>query len=939
MQTLSDPGDRAAERMRRRYQERRALTTQLRCGFHVGTPRLVAIFTLIAFALLWFASSESSTFAAPAPPASIERAHHQQSTGDPTKLMLDEPVQDLPVVDDARWSSQWTDRTPVAVAAWVAMLLVLTVAGRPLARLLFSSFPDAGQGFGRLLIMLTAGWLVWFASSYELIEFRAIWAWYSVLAMAVIGYLLGQSRLRPPAIATPKRAIGGAEAAFWIVFVIFLVLRFFNPDSWHPIWGGEKPMEFAHINAILRTPYFPAFDPWFSGGILNYYYYGEYLVAFLIKLTGIPSEIAFNLAQPTMMGLAASAMYSVVVAMSSRFSRDRVDPLLAGGLAVVVFCIMGNLVAAWDLIKTLPNRPVFSFEWTWNASRAIDGGITEFPYFTGLYADLHAHLIALPVTIAVIGLGFSLATSNARTLQDLPKLVGLALCLGTLSAANAWDVPVYAVLMVAAVFLWTARFGSAAIRVVTALAVGALTGVIGYLMFRPFHEHFVALFNDVGRVTRGTDLGQFVLHFGGLLGILALAMVGSGMLSWSAVQARWRDIAIGVFCVAATGAIAWQALRSVLPNFDSGSSETITLALIAAGSLAMVLLRSRADAYFAAVAVVIGVAGMSYLVALGWPVLAIGLLLASCGALIYFSFSEQAAAYFGVVLAAAGSVIAGVEVVFVVDDLASLPDWYRMNTIFKLYYEVWTMLSVLSAVALAVLISKRSDGITTWTHTPAGFQATTELQTTWRSKRVSLSIVGCVILIALSLVYPAVATVPRLDQRFPGHPGPETLDALDWMRYGTLASANGEIIHFDGDLAAIRWFQENVTGTPVIAEASIGPYRGNGSRFSIALGLPTVLGWDRHEQQQRYYAEIAQRDLDVRDLYDSTDLGRKEQIIDTYGIDYIIVGDVERKSSWPANPAQLYASPEGIAALEQLVGSKLDVAFEQDGTTVYRVTR
>ena len=200
-----------------------------------------------------------------------------------------------------------------------------------------------------------------------------------------------------------------------------------------------------------------------------------------------------------------------------------------------------------------------------------------------------------------------------------------------------------------------------------------------------------------------------------------------------------------------------------------------------------------------------------------------------------------------------------------------------------------------------------------------------------------LSIVGCVALVALSLVYPAVATLPRLDQRFPGHPGPGTLDALDWMQYGTIVSGNGEVISFDGDLAAIRWFQENVDGTPVIAEASIGPYRGNGSRFSIALGLPTVLGWDRHEQQQRYYPEIAQRDADVRELYNSADILRKQQIIDMYGIEYIIVGDVERKSAWPANPAQRYASTEGLAALEQMVGSSLEVVFDQDGTTVYRV--
>ncbi len=523
--------------MRRRYEERQTLATYFdRTWFH-RFAHLVPILIVLVAALAIHVAHPAGASAAPATTTPHIQIATQQTDEQAEKLMLDEPVQELPVVNDARWSSRWTSSTPVAVVVWIVLMIVLSVLGRPLARLLFGAFPDAGQGFSRLMILLLAGWIVWFAASWQIIEFRAVWAWYAVIAVAVVAWLLASSRWGVPQFAPSRRAIGGAEAAFWIVFALFLTLRFFNPDSWHPIWGGEKPMEFAHINALLRTPSFPAFDPWFSGGILNYYYYGEYLVAFLIKLTGIPSEIAFNLAQPTMLGLAASAMYSVVVALSNRLSRDRVDPLIAGGLGVLIFCLMGNLTSAWQLILALPNRPEFSFAWTWDASRAVDGGITEFPYFTGLYADLHAHLIALPVTIAVIGLGFALATSKGGIGRDIPKFVLLALCLGTLSAANAWDVPVYAVLVVAAVFLWSARFGSFIVRLVVTAFVSAVVGVLGYGMFRPFHEHFVALFSDVGRVTQGTDLGQFALHFGGLLGILGIAVFTSGLFSWSEVAA------------------------------------------------------------------------------------------------------------------------------------------------------------------------------------------------------------------------------------------------------------------------------------------------------------------------------------------------------------------------------------------------------------------
>ena len=178
-------------------------------------------------------------------------------------------------------------------------------------------------------------------------------------------------------------------------------------------------MEFAQINAIARSAYFPPYDPWYSDGYLNYYYYGFYLVAFLLKATGIPAEIGFNLALPTMMGMLASGGFSVAAALARGLTRSSRMAIVGGWSAVLVLCLLGNLSALHRLLEGIPARFDPFLFWTWGGSRAIDNVITEFPYFTGLYADLHAHVVALPLTVATIATCLAIA---ATRLPETPAL-------------------------------------------------------------------------------------------------------------------------------------------------------------------------------------------------------------------------------------------------------------------------------------------------------------------------------------------------------------------------------------------------------------------------------------------------------------------------------------------------------------------------------------
>jgi uncharacterized membrane protein len=86
----------------------------------------------------------------------------------------------------------------------------------------------------------------------------------------------------------------------------------------------------------------------------------------------------------------------------------------------------------------------------------------------------------------------------------------------------------------------------------------------------------------------------------------------------------------------------------------------------------------------------------------------------------------------------------------------------------------------------------------------------------------------------------------------------------------------------------------------------------------MLTGVPTLLGWINHEGQWRGAtydrvtevvrdangAVIDSRQIQIDTLYNSDDWSAAQAVIDRYGIDYVMVGEAERR---------LYAdSPDGL---------------------------
>jgi uncharacterized membrane protein len=250
-----------------------------------------------------------------------------------------------------------------------------------------------------------------------------------------------------------------------------------------------------------------------------------------------------------------------------------------------------------------------------------------------------------------------------------------------------------------------------------------------------------------------------------------------------------------------------------------------------------------------------------------------------------------------------------VEIVVLKGDIS------RMNTTFKFYMQIWVLLGISAAVALGWL----ADRLQNWRGW-AGWM--------WKGFMV--------VLVLASFTYIPLATRGKMLDRWTAAQ-PPGLNGTDYMLYAQYDDTGQPIYPLQWDHDAITWLQENVQGTPVIAEAAAGvmnvPLYHWASRISINTGLPTILGWDWHQRQQRSILpgwEIDQRLQDVASLYGSPDQSLAKNILDRYNVKYVVVGNVERA----------HYAPEGIAKFDALVANGvLHVAYQNEGTTIYEVVR
>jgi YYY domain-containing protein len=824
----------------------------------------------------------------------------------------------------------------------------LTVQLIGLAALPFTWFVCRRLGDGGYPLAKTIGWLViayvpWLLASVRLVPYSRLSILLSVgLLAAMSAAVLARHRATfVQYLVLRWRLLLAVEALFGVAFLAFAALRAVNPDLWHSAYGGEKPMDFAYLNAVIKSTWFPAYDPWFAGGYLNYYYFGQVMVASLVKLTGIVPWVAYNLAIPTVAALVtisvASAVFNLLISRPGGFGR-RVWAFGAGVFAAVLAVVGGNLhgvVQIFEWVVKLDRAqglgapviggivgfarglfvlltslgkdlPPFNFDF-WGPTRVITteatAPITEFPYFTFLYGDLHAHMLAMPVGLLAVGLAINLLRQpsllpdvDVRRTQDALRALaraavspaGLTIGLGALAVAilrmtNSWDYPTYLGLLIATVLLVEAmrpnRVWSVAMARFAVLSAALVVG--SHALALPFLRNYELFYAGFQLTKDHTILPHYLIVMGSFLAFLGTYL----LFQLSALRTRLALGALGVLGTLGGATTAQSAVatgsaadRMVAPSIEAVERNAMGV-LLGAGFLALL--------FWLAGIPVVAVAGLGIaaILSVAW--------LRPLAPATWFTFLLAATAL---------AITAGVEILVLKGDIG------RMNTVFKFYLPAWFFLSVASGVVLA-LLARRARG-SRWL-----------LRGGRRLVPVFLALV-----LAAVLVYPVLGTPAKVRHRFVTLP--PTLDGMIFMSQADYRDEKGDM-HLPDDFAGINWLLDNVQGSPVIAEG-LSPLYHWRSRVSNYTGLPSIIGWDWHQKQQRgeFGYMVDDRVRDVATLFGGTDVAAARAVLTKYGVEYVYVGGQERG----------YYPGAGLQKLDAM-GDVLERVFQSGVVTIYRVRR
>ena len=817
------------------------------------------------------------------------------------------------------------------VLQWWLIFLLMGLGFLPLATYVFRGFDDGGWMFAKTIGLFLVSWLVWTLNCTGLALFQQSTIVITLLVLAAVNYAslfifrkMQTKRRRTGASGPADHEISVStilieEAVFFALFGLWVYIIGFKPEA----YGTEKFMDYGFMTAMTRSLTMPFEDMWFAGSKVNYYYGGQYIATLLVKMTGVTTGEGYNL----MRAIVASLSFCLPASLGCQLMRDKLEarhadhagrahsgksgassekqavsggteskkradrrsklPYLTGALAgAAVACCGNGHYVIYGIIKPIIARVMgrsYSY-WFPDSTRYIgynpdvgDKTIHEFPAYSTVLGDLHAHYVNIIFVVTVIAIvyawarkvrmpevnPFSAAAARAGTaISTAGGEIAAGKGQGTQPAADGTseDSAADRSLLESGILAAKKHFGKGGkaqdgfhftteevLQLISPeiLLVGLMTGVFRWTNYWDFPIYYVtcgSILFFVNLRTYRRKLPKFIF----IMAMEALVM-----------------LAVGAVC-----ALPFTA------NFDMISSHVgLTHSHTAFYQLAVLW----GLPFACCIAYIVGLIldrrqEMNRLSGTGAD---------RCGGYAHHLDTPDLAVLMWS-LCAMGLVFLP-EVIYVKDIYGG--DYYRANTMFKLTYQAF----ILFGVCMAYIITRALAGASIRPHMSVARRRVVRLISA--AALVCLLLTGGYIFKACSSWF---GNVLRPENRV-------STDASVFVSESFLS-----------DFEAISWLNTHVSGTPTILEAPGDSYS-DYERVSVATGLPTVAGWYVHEWLWRSdTVELNQRLADIETIYTSTDAAAVKALIEKYNIAYIYIGRLEREKYPSLNDTLLQSIGETV---------------------------
>ena len=695
------------------------------------------------------------------------------------------------------------------ILQWWFAFFAIGLIYLPVANLFFNRFLDKGYIFSKIIGIITISYVMFVLGTIHFLPFTLLSLVIIIAIIAFINiFLLTKSENITQSITSSWRYFIAEEIIFLLALFFWSYVRATQPD----IHGLEKYMDFGFVNSILRTKFFPTTDMWYPPYSINYYYFGHLVTATLTRLTSIPSNISFNLMLATLFAFTFSCSFSLGLNLLGQF--------------FVLEKISLNPQKIWKFFYFSKAKFTLFIGSLLTAFICTLGGNLHAVYAFFKPYDVNKPLPFWQLPFSPLTFPNSYWYPNAtrfiyHTIHEFPLYSFVVSDLH----GHVLDIP-FVLLTIALLFIIfiESYVYKRKITYLTTLPIGFMIAIM--------------------YMTNAWD---------GLIYLLLAAFVYLAIFI-KQTPGSWSDKLLGSPYLTHIVILFASFFVFALPFnlfFKPFASQIWIMCspklLTDIGHIGPFLFEKNHCEHSP-----------------WWQLLILwGFFIYWIFGLVTFIFMRRKkqkiyATDVFVLLLSVLSIL-----LLIIPEFVYLKDiyttYYRANTMFKLVYQSFIMLSLSSGyIIIRILLLKNElKNVLLWIYKFIGF---------W--------------LFIITAIYPYFA----INSYY-----------LDFQKYYGLDGTAYLNKTYPTDYQAILWINANIKGQPIMLEAQGDSYT-DYERVSTNTGLPTVLGWTVHEWLWRgSYDLLPERMRDIETIYTTTDPQKAASVLRKYSVDYVFIGNQERE--------------------------------------------